>query len=290
MNVSEQIQEACHACGLDSPLHSLRSCAGGNTSSVYAILLANGDTYAAKVSQHSDRLEEEVRGIRRLRKTNTVRVPSVIGRHNGVLILEYLTSDDTARSGHWITFGQTLAQLHAGDAGSAYGLDHDNHLGNTRQANTWSTDWIEFNQQSRFLPLVDQIEAQGTIQSHERVLIDTFITQLERMLPADPHPALIHGDLWSGNALVCFDGEVALIDPAVSIGDGLADIAMMRLFGGFPRECIGAYSESLGIDLQCSRIQTRVSAYSVYHLMNHWLLFGRGYADESLRVIQSLVT
>ena len=76
----------------------------------------------------------------------------------------------------------------------------------------------------------------------------------------------------------------------MTYGDGLADIAMMRLFGGFPRECIGAYSEFLGIDLQCSQIQTRVSAYSVYHLMNHWLLFGRGYADESLRVIQSLVT
>ena len=65
-------------------------------------------------------------------------------------------------------------------------------------------------------------------------LVEDAIAAFDDVLPAHPKPALLHGDLWSGNALGLADGSVAVIDPAPSVGDGLADIAMMQLFGGFP--------------------------------------------------------
>lgn len=47
-------------------------------------------------------------------------------------------------------------------------------------------------------------------------------------------PALLHGDLWSGNYLESADHEPVLIDPAVYYGHREAEFSIMKLFGGFP--------------------------------------------------------
>src|SRR5260221_577911 len=46
-------------------------------------------------------------------------------------------------------------------------------------------------------------------------------------------PALLHGDLWGGNAGFDRAGAPVLFDPAVYYGDREADLAMTELFGGF---------------------------------------------------------
>jgi protein-ribulosamine 3-kinase len=52
----------------------------------------------------------------------------------------------------------------------------------------------------------------------------------------DEPPSLLHGDLWSGNYLVDSSGAPVLIDPATYYGHRETDLAMMKLFGGFPDE------------------------------------------------------
>jgi fructosamine-3-kinase len=46
-------------------------------------------------------------------------------------------------------------------------------------------------------------------------------------------PALLHGDLWSGNFSSQSNGLPIIYDPAVSYGHREMDLAMTRLFGGF---------------------------------------------------------
>src|SRR5690606_7037940 len=113
----------------------------------------------------------------------------------------------------------------------------------------------------------------------EAALIQRVIDQLESLIPRKPKPALLHGDLWSGNALPAQDHtgrkRIALIDPAPSIGDGWADIAMMELFGGFPRACCDAYAAR---NPDQANIRTRIGVYQLYHILNHINIFGRSYA------------
>jgi len=60
------------------------------------------------------------------------------------------------------------------------------------------------------------------------ILTDEEMKRLEKSIRS-----LFHGDLWRGNVLFSQSGAV-LIDPAVYYGAAESDIAMTRLFGGFP--------------------------------------------------------
>jgi len=63
-----------------------------------------------------------------------------------------------------------------------------------------------------------------------------------------PHPSLVHGDLWSGNAAITVDGEPVILDPATYWGDREVDLAMTELFGGFPAAFYRGYNDVFPLD------------------------------------------
>ena len=65
-----------------------------------------------------------------------------------------------------------------------------------------------------------------------------------------------------------------IFDPAVYYGDREADLAMTRLFGGFGPSFYDAYAEAWPLAPGWER---RVEYYNLYHLLNHFNLFGTGY-------------
>jgi fructosamine-3-kinase len=108
----------------------------------------------------------------------------------------------------------------------------------------------------------------------------------ELLADRDPQPSLIHGDLWSGNAAVTADGEPVILDPATYYGDREADIAMTELFGGFPSAFYRGYNEAWALD---EGYQRRKTLYNLYHVINHFNLFGGGYGSQAERMIRQLV-
>jgi fructosamine-3-kinase len=119
--------------------------------------------------------------------------------------------------------------------------------------------------------------------------VERVIGRLETLIPQRPKPALLHGDLWSGNALTAVDEagaqRIAVIDPACSYGDGWADIAMMKLFGGFPSHCLDAYAAEAD---DRDGLEARLAVYQLYHVLNHVNLFGRSYAGQAMALVAAL--
>ena len=80
--------------------------------------------------------------------------------------------------------------------------------------------------------------------------------------------------------------EPVIFDPAVYYGDREVDIAMTELFGRFPQAFYQAYESSWplapGYDL-------RKQLYNLYHILNHFNLFGGGYEAQANRTIDQLV-
>ena len=95
-------------------------------------------------------------------------------------------------------------------------------------------------------------------------------------------PALLHGDLWSGNYLISESGTPYLIDPAVYYGDGLVDIAMSKLFGGFGHDFYSAYHEVIS---KPEAYEERIDLYQLYYLLVHLNLFGASYRSGVLRIL-----
>ena len=233
--------------------------------------------------------EAEAAGLEALRDTGEIRVPEVldfgIDRGNSFIVLEFLefepASGDSPR-----LIGQRLARLHRHTA-ARFGWHRDNTIGPTPQINTWNDDWVAFYREHRLEYQVRLARANGYDLSRAGTRLGRSLSGLFNGYA--PAPSLLHGDLWSGNALptTVAGGEpgIAVIDPACSIGDGWADIAMMRLFGGFPAECFRAYAECVD---DRDRVEQRVAVYQLYHVLNHVNLFGRGYAAQAMGLARHL--
>ena len=90
-------------------------------------------------------------------------------------------------------------------------------------------------------------------------------------------PALLHGDLWSGNHFPSSGQVPSIFDPAVYYGPREADLAMTELFGSMPQTFYSAYREAFPLD---PGYQERSKIYNLYHLLNHLNLFGGSYLSS----------
>jgi fructosamine-3-kinase len=72
----------------------------------------------------------------------------------------------------------------------------------------------------------------------------------------------------------------------VYYGDRESDIAMTELFGGFPDVFYAAYKANWPLD---PGYATRKLLYQLYHLLNHFNLFGGTYGKQSLGMINRLL-
>lgn len=75
------------------------------------------------------------------------------------------------------------------------------------------------------------------------------------------------------------NSEPVLIDPAVYYGHREAELAMTRLFGGFPELFYATYNKAY--PLKCG-YKYREGIYMFYHILNHMNLFDLGYRNQAV--------
>jgi len=240
-----------------------------------------------------DLFQAEARGLKLLRSAGALRIPVVYGVGSGegegpaYLLLEWLDSSRGAnRQAVGEALGRGLAELHRATA-PAYGLDHGNYCGATPQANDWLDSWVDFYGQRRLGFQMELAGRHGLMPRSRRRRLGRLIDRLERWIDeAACLPSLLHGDLWGGNWLVGPAGEPVLIDPAVYYGEREAELAMCRLFGGFPQAFYRAYDE---VWPPAPGRDERIPLYQLYHLLNHLNLFGEGYGGQVDGVLRRYV-
>jgi len=196
----------------------------------------------------------------------------------GLLLMEYLPPA-TNTSGFDERLGRGIAQLHRKLA-SAYGFHHSNYCGITLQDNTWSNSWPDFYAKQRIWALVKQIIASRGMSTGNQKIYERLVDRLPQLLSHPTIPSLIHGDLWSGNYMYTTNGP-ALIDPACYYADREMELGMMKLFGGFSPVVWNAYHKEFPLS---DNWQERIPIYQLYHLLNHYLLFGGSYGVQSLEI------
>lgn len=241
-----------------------------------------------------DMLAAEADGLAAIAATRTIRVPKVhrCARVGGqaILALEWLDFAPPDR-GFGARLGEHLAALHAAAPPmSGWGWPRTNWLGGTAQDNTMEDEtttagWWRFLFERRLealaRPLDEPALAHAIAELRERQ--ERFFTDGHR-----PTPSLIHGDLWSGNWAMLANGEPVIFDPAVSVSDAEAELAMAELFGAPPEGFWPAYLRTRPVGAGYARL--RRTLYQLVHLMNHALLFGGGYRRQALALANRLVT
>ena len=97
----------------------------------------------------------------------------------------------------------------------------------------------------------------------------------------------MHGDLWSGNASFTAEGKPIIFDPACYYGDREVDLAMSQLFGGFPSAFYQGYQQIYPLN---EGYEQRKTIYNLYHILNHFNLFGGGFGSQSQSMINKIMT
>lgn len=178
-------------------------------------------------------------------------------------------------------FGENLAALHR-QSETKFGLDTWNYIGTLKQKNLPHESWPDFFANQRILPLVRLARNKGFFSAGFLTKVDGLLTKVEKWVPQEP-PALLHGDLWSGNYHVSSDGKPMLIDPAVYYGHREMDLAMMHLFGGFPKELFEAYNKTYPLE---NAWRDRIDLHNLYPVLVHVNLFGGPYVQQAETIVK----
>lgn len=276
------------ATGQPFEISERRPVGGGDINQAEHLTGRDGRHFFVKLNRAERRamFAAEAEGLTELANSGALRVPRPIctgldGRR-AFLVLEFLDLDG---HGDPAELGRRLAALHQTRA-PAHGWHRDNTIGATPQPNAWQADWLAFLREQRLGYQFQLAEVKGAprrlLQQGERLL-----TSLPLFFQGySPKPSLLHGDLWGGNYGYS-DGQPVLFDPAVYFGDREADLAMTELFGGFPPGFYAAYREAWPLD---PGYATRKTLYNLYHVLNHFNLFGGGYAGQAERMVARLLS
>lgn len=250
--------------------------AGGCISQAWLVQAKNGEQIFIKyLDDVPERFyESEVEGLDYLGRVGNVVVPQVLGYGKSFIAMEYVTPA-AQKPDFWEQLGHQLARLH-GVTREQFGFVNDNYCGTSIQRNTYESDGYTFFGQHRLIYQADLALQNESLSPKQYEQILNIADQLGEWIPNQP-ASLLHGDLWSGNVHVSSKGEPVFIDPAVYFAWAEIDIAMTKLFGGFPDRFYQAYQEVRPLE---SAWQDRLSLYNLYPLLNHLNLFGSGYLDS----------
>ena len=232
----------------------------------------------------SDIFLREAESLTEMRKAvlGQIKIPEVFASKNvdstpGFLVTEYLPASYGSPNDEYL--GRGLALLHQYKS-EDFGFYNDNYCGSTIQNNNWKKSWIAFFTENRLSFLLDLIKKDRFLSSSELNIYNKLLERIPELIPDDSIPVLIHGDLWSGNYMRTGNG-FALIDPAAYYANREMEFAIITMFGGFSTRFYNAYNE---VNPLPADWRQRNLLYQLYHVLNHYYLFGGGYQSQALSI------
>ncbi|KAF0300245.1 Ketosamine-3-kinase [Amphibalanus amphitrite] len=221
--------------------------------------------HCSPLPQAREMLSGERASLQAIQDTDTVRCPRPLG-----------VAADPA-SGRVVLASAPVSQ---------FGFPVPTCCGRIPQANQWCDDWVQFLARDKLEPQIAMIEREyGDREVRE------LWPRLQRCLPEifrniTVTPALLHGDLWSGNAAET-DDEPVVFDPSSFYGHAEYELGIAHMFGGLDR------ASSAATMLCCPNMRASSAGnrlYQLFHNLNHWNHFGSGYRGSSLSLMRSLVS
>jgi protein-ribulosamine 3-kinase len=267
--------------GSSGKLPDYSSVGGGSINNTYRLTF-QGQPFFCKINSATKfphLFQKERNGLELIQMQEVIRVPRVIDCFESeglqVLLLEWINYGDPDED-FWKKFGARLAALHQ-TRSDRFGLQEDNYMGSVPQANGMTNNWVEFFIDQRLQPLVDRCLEKKLLENRHRNDFENLYQRLPAIFESGTRPALLHGDLWSGNFICDENAGPVLIDPAVYYGHPSVDLAMTTLFGGFRAAFYESYHYYAPFP---ANYKEQWEVCNLYPLLIHLYLFGSSYRSR----------
>ena len=274
-----EINEICKELGESYP-KSIEQVRGGDIHSAWQIEFSDKKLFLKRNIRNKKFLEFEKYCLQNLRKyinQKNLVIPEVIAYKNikniEILLIEWIDMHNFDQK----KLGKGLGELHLKSAESnpkMFGFPVEGFIGTTDQKKGLEDNWIDCFLNLRIIPQLLSLKS--------RILDKEIINKVKEKIKSEllnhkPINALVHGDLWSGNAGMDKNGKGVIFDPASWWADNEVDIAMTKLFGGFRKEFYEEYHRIFPIK---NGFEKRIIIYNFYHILNHANMFGGGYLNQ----------
>jgi len=295
MNWNQIATQITEITGIQFQVKEHRSITGGCINQ--GVMITDGQRrFFIKLNQRKylDMFVSEAAGLQQLIETQTISLPHPIcwgiAGERSYLVLEWIdfgSGEPTV----WREMGRKLARLHqwvpklmdGKSPHQPFGWHRNNTIGLTPQLNPWTRDWSNFWIHSRIDYQLQMAQQRGGYFPKAEQLLTLIPTLLRGHYP---RPSLVHGDLWTGNWGIRCTGEPVIFDPAPYWGDREVDLAMTELFGRFPEPFYQGYDELFPME---KGYESRKVLYNLYHVLNHFNLFGGSYESQVNTMISQLI-
>lgn len=253
---------------------------GGSINKCFRISLSNEHQIFLKVNDASSypRLFACEKNGLQLIQQNGINTPEILNESTDAtrqyLLLKWINPGNKTTD-FWKKFGERLAALHY-TSNTRFGLTEDNYIGSLYQSNSQHDNWVSFLIEERLKPQILLAEKSQYLSTSQLNAFEKLFSRLTDFYPPDK-PALLHGDLWSGNFLCDENSNPVLIDPAVYFGHRSMDIGMTKLFGGFNSAFYQSYQHHYPL---LDNFHEQCQLAQLYPLLVHLNLFGISYLSD----------
>lgn len=263
---------------------ALTPISGGDLNDAYRAEFADGRFAFVKTRAGATRDEYEIEaaGLSWLARPSALAVPEVLAVGDPFLVLEWVEPGGPI---DYALLGHGLALLHKSGA-DAHGApppgapSGELRLGPLVLPAATGDNWPAFYAEHRLEPLVGRASDKGSLDAKGAAAVERVCARIDDLAGPGEPPALLHGDLWSGNVMSGPEGPV-LIDPAAYGGHREVDLAMLQLFGSPPAAFFSAYEDFHPL---AAGFEQRVGLWQLFPLLVHTVLFGGGYGSQVAQV------
>jgi len=255
---------------------------------IYKAETVDGKSFAVKAgrSHLEGHLETEAMMLGALGRDSTLPVPQVIHGAADLLVMNWIENDGgPVTAAHQRHAGELVAALHMTPR-ARFGYDRPTVIGGLAQPNEPCASWIEFFRDRRLLPFARHAHDRARMPAALLHRLETLGGHLDEYLSEPDHPALLHGDMWSGNVLVRGEAVAAFIDPAVYCSHPEIELAFTTLFSTFGNTFFDAYRAHA--PLASDFFDLRRDLYNIYPNLVHAILFGPSYFAPIDQVLKRL--
>jgi fructosamine-3-kinase len=263
-----------------SEVHTTTRVSGGYVSDAVRVHMANGQSVFVKHTRHAPAglFRAEAHALAWIADAG-VDVPEVVGVGDDWLALEWIDEGEFTPEAQE-QLGRAIARMHRAGA-DGFGAPWDGFAGPVPVPNDARDTWPAFLAECRIIPLAHA----SNLPAETWHRLDDALANLPDLVGPPEPPARVHGDLWAGNRMVDADGVPVLIDPDAYGGHREMDLAMMRVFGGFPDRVFDAYAEEFPPE---PGWQERMQFNQLVPVLVHCAMYGGKWIADADQILRSV--
>ncbi|CAG8534543.1 1456_t:CDS:2 [Ambispora gerdemannii] len=240
--VPKAIVEALQASNVCEKVFGWSSISGGCLNNAYKVDTDKGDVFVKTNSDPNSltMFEGESEALKVISEAVPKFAPKplckgLLPNGGAFLATVFVSLNSASTRNQQILFAKKLAQLHSATSHNRmFGFPVVTMCGTTSQDNSWEADWETFYKERRLRPMIANClknnSRDAELQRLGKIVVDKVVHHL--LKDAEVKPALIHGDLWSGNwAIDSTTNEPVIFDPAACYGHSEMELSIMTMFG-----------------------------------------------------------